>query len=62
MRYDLRTLVLLTGIVPPVTAILWFHWRLVLISGICLLAIYLWVWLSLAVARFFGNLVASMMD
>jgi hypothetical protein len=61
MQYRLRTLMLLAGVAPPVTAFLWFHWRLVLFAIISLLAVCLWLWLSLSIARFFGNLVASMM-
>lgn len=61
MQYRLHTLMLLAGIAPPITAFLWFHWRFVLFATICLLAVCLWLWFSLAIARFFGNLVASMM-
>jgi len=61
MQYRLHTLMLLAGIAPPITAFLWFHWRLALFAAIGLLVIYLWLWVSLSIARFFGNLVASMM-
>ena len=61
-RYSLRTLMILTGVGPPAIAGLWFGWKALLISaaGISLLA--LWIFVSLALARFFARLLASVMD
>jgi hypothetical protein len=61
MRYRLRTLLLLTAVVPPMTAFVWFNWRLLLITLVCGALLAAWFWISYAIARFFGNLVASMM-
>jgi hypothetical protein len=61
MRYRLRTLMLVTAVVPPATAFVWFHWRLLLIALVCGALLSIWLWVSYAIARFFGNLVASMM-
>ncbi|HEY2415149.1 MAG TPA: hypothetical protein VGI40_23090 [Pirellulaceae bacterium] len=61
MRYHLRTLMLVTAVVPPATAFVWFNWRLLLIALVCSGLILAWFWLSYAIARFFGNLVASLM-
>lgn len=61
MQYRLHTLMLLAGVVPPLTAFLWFHWKSLLLAGTGLLVVYVWVWLSLTIARSFGTLVASLM-
>jgi hypothetical protein len=52
---------LLTAVVPPMTAFVWFNWRLLLIALVCGGLLSIWLWVSYAIARFFGNLVASMM-
>ena len=61
MRYRLRTLMLVTAVVPPTTAFIWFNWRLLLITVVCLAVVGVWFWVSYSIARFFGNLVASLM-
>jgi len=61
MRFRLRTLMFVTAIVPPATAFIWFNWRLLLIAVICGGALAVWFWVSYSIARFFGNLVASLM-
>jgi hypothetical protein len=61
MRYRLRTLMVAAGIIPPACAFVWFHWRDLMILGVCLTLIALWFWVSLSIARFCGWLVASMM-
>jgi hypothetical protein len=62
MRYSLRTLLMLAGVGPPAIACLWFHGRLLLMVAVCITLFYLWVWLSLFLARIFAGLVASVMD
>jgi len=62
LRYNLRTLMIVAGVVPPTLGFLWFHWRLALMVGLFILCLWLWVTVSLAVARFCGWLVASVMD
>jgi len=61
LRYKLSTLMLVTAVVPPTTAFIWFNWQLLLITGGCLALFCAWFWISLSIARFFGNLVASLM-
>lgn len=61
MRYSLQTLMLLTAVVPPTVAFVWFHWRLLLVALICSVLLAAWFWVSYSIARFFGNLVASLM-
>ena len=62
MRFRLRTLMILAGVVPPALAFLWYYWRLVLIGGLCVALLFAWVAVSLAMARWFAGLVASVMD
>jgi hypothetical protein len=61
MQYRLRTLMIVLALGPPSIGFLWFHWRFVLVTAVCLTLFYLWVWANLRIARFFGWLVASMM-
>jgi hypothetical protein len=61
MQYGLGSLMLVTGAVPPLVALVWFQWRMLLVACVCLTAVALWVWVSYSIARFFGNLVASLM-
>jgi len=61
MRYRLRTLMIVASVVPPASAVVWFHWRDLLIIGVCIALISLWFWVSLSIARFCGWLVASTM-
>jgi hypothetical protein len=60
-RYQLRTLVMLTAIGPPLLAFLWFAWRLVLFFGLFLAAVALWVAVCLAVARYCAGVICSVM-
>jgi len=62
MRYSLSTLMIVAGTAPPAIALVWFGWRALLILAVCILLFYLWVRVSLAIARFFAKLVASTMD
>ena len=52
---------LVAGVVPPVTGFVWFHWRGLVIGGVCVLVVAVWFWVSYSIAKFFGNLVASLM-
>ena len=61
MRYRLSTLMLVMTIVPPMVGLVWFEWRTLLVVGACLAAVTMWFWVSYSIARFFGNLVASLM-
>lgn len=63
MRYRLRTLVLLTGVAPPVIALLWFYWWPILLGtivfGAAVGACLLWVFGCLAVARWLAEIICS---
>jgi len=61
MQYRLWTLMVGAGVVPPVCGVIWFHWRDLVVIGLCVALIALWFWVSLSIARFCGWLVASMM-
>jgi hypothetical protein len=52
---------IVASVVPPASAVVWFHWRDLLIIGVCIALISLWFWVSLSIARFCGWLVASTM-
>jgi hypothetical protein len=52
---------LMTAVVPPMAGLVWFEWRTLLVVGMCLAAVTVWFWVSYSIARFFGNLVASLM-
>jgi hypothetical protein len=56
-RYRLSTLMILAGVGPPAIALVWFFWRLVLFLAICIALLYLWVVVSLAIARLFAHLL-----
>ena len=62
MRYRLRTLMIVSGIAPPTIAFLWFNWQPLLIFAVVVGLLSLWFWISLSIARFFGWLVASVME
>jgi hypothetical protein len=62
LRYHLRTLMLVAGVAPPAIAFLWLHWGLVLFLAVAFGLLALWLGLTLALARFFAGLVASVMD
>lgn len=62
MRYRLRTLMVVAGVVPPLSAFVWFNWQLILFVVLFFAFLALWVYTSMAMARFFGWLVASVMD
>jgi hypothetical protein len=55
-------MLILAGVGPPAIAFLWFHWWPVLTVAVCVVALFLWVLVSWALARFFAHLVASVMD
>ena len=61
MRFRLRTLMLVTAIVPPATAFVVLHWDFLLLVAVVLAALSLWFWVSYSLARCFGNIVASLM-
>jgi len=61
-RYSLSTLMILVGLGPPAIALFWFGWRGILFLAACIVLLYLWVRVSLALSRFFAGLIASVMD
>ena len=61
MRFTLRTLMLVTAVVPPTTAFIVLNWHLLLITCMVLAILAVWLLVSYSIASFFGNLVASMM-
>ncbi len=62
MRYRLRILLIVAGVGPPVIAFLWLHWGLVLFLAVSIALLSIWFLISLALARFFARLLASVMD
>ena len=62
MQYRLRTLMIVSGVAPPAFAFLWFNWRSLLLVAVIVTLFGLWFWISLSIARFFGWLVASVME
>ena len=66
MRYQLRTLVLLTAIAPPVIALFWFYWwpilMLAMVVGAAVGACLVWVFGCLALARWLAEIILSPMN
>ena len=62
MRYNLRTLVVVTAVAPSTIGFLYFHWWPLLLLAVCIAAIALWIVGGLAFCRFVANLIFSVMD
>lgn len=61
-RYSLRSLLILTGVGPPAIALFWFGWRALLMLAVVVALLALWILVSLALARTFARLIASVVE
>jgi hypothetical protein len=62
MQYRLRTLLILSAVLPPVIAFVFLHWGLALFLAAFVAGIWLWIFGTLALARSIANVLVSPMD